>query len=182
MTHTIQIGRGSIQGPARDIEKGIGTIDGPLGPVRGALIESLRREAPVSLQTTADRIWGEFCRLSTEDDGVPRRLRITSDVLRTLKADCDRDGYFHDQAWYLAHPEKPKFMTMAVEEVPVGTLDAPCWQIMVTEAAGGIIEKFDNAQVAPVQVCPLCDIAGCRHVRAEQRADAAERALMEGRA
>ena len=84
---------------------------------------------------TADRIRHEWARLAREEGKMPMRLRITGDVLRTLRVEVGPGSAYHEEAFRLANPADRRFLSMKVEEVPVGTLDAPGWQIMVTEEA-----------------------------------------------
>jgi len=77
---------------------------------------------------TLDAIQREHWRIR-QDGGKPIRIRMTHDVRKTvLREWADNRASILDRA----SPTGDSILGLPVEYVRVGSLDAPCWQIMTT--------------------------------------------------
>lgn len=77
-----------------------------------------------------DKIGKERWRLIGEGY-EPKRIRITTDALMTVRRDHARNSQTAFVTNYEVGPDT--IFGLPIEEVPVGELDAPCFQIMTTD-------------------------------------------------
>jgi len=79
-----------------------------------------------------DQIKAEYSRLAEEGYKF-QKLKITQDAYPILMRQMSLDSSVAASSDHTIPELGPKFMGMPIERVPVGELDAPCWQIITGE-------------------------------------------------
>ncbi|SEN60400.1 hypothetical protein [Palleronia pelagia] len=76
-----------------------------------------------------DRIKAEYFRLANEGYEF-QKIKITNDAYCTLMRQMSLESSVTASSDCTNPEPVPKLMGMPIERVPVGALDAPCWQII----------------------------------------------------